>query len=123
MQVRSIRWVGTATPAYAEMTAFCRDVLGLEIGFSEPMTTEFVTSDGDAFQVMATGHPSAVFFGQHAHGPVPLFEVDDLDVARRELEHAGIEIVGSPASDREWEWLDLRAPDGQLYELAARRRT
>jgi hypothetical protein len=28
--------VGVAIPHYAEMTAFCRDVLGLEVAFEEP---------------------------------------------------------------------------------------
>jgi catechol 2,3-dioxygenase-like lactoylglutathione lyase family enzyme len=122
MRVRSVRWIGTATPRYAEMTAFCRDVLGLEVGFSEPTTTEFLTTEGDAFQVMGPGHPYADLFGLHATGPVPLLEVDDLAEARSDLEEAGIEIVGPPGLDEHWEWFNLRAPDGNLYEVGSRRR-
>jgi catechol 2,3-dioxygenase-like lactoylglutathione lyase family enzyme len=103
------------------MIGFCRDVLGMTVRFAEPTTTELVTTDGDAFQVMGPGDPYFAFFEQHASGPVPLFEVDDLAAARRDVEAAGIEIVGQPGHDREWEWLHLRAPDGHLYELAARR--
>jgi hypothetical protein len=121
MQVRNVRWIGTATPRYAEMTAFCRDVLGMTVRFEDPTTTELVTTEGDAVQVMAPGDPYFSFFREHAGGPVPLLEVDDLTEARRELEDAGIEIVGPPGEDRDWTWLHLRAPDGQLYELAARR--
>jgi hypothetical protein len=103
------------------MTAFCRDVLGLDVGFEEPTTTEFVTRDGDAFQVMGPGHAYAGLFGEYA-GPVPLFEVDDLGVAREDLETAGVEIIGPVGRDEQWEWLNLRASDGHLYELGARRR-
>jgi catechol 2,3-dioxygenase-like lactoylglutathione lyase family enzyme len=121
MRVRGIRWVGTTTTHYVEMTTFCRDVLGLEIGFVEPTTTEFATIDGDAFQVMRPDNSYAALFTRHAKGPVPLFEVDDLAAARRDLEEAGVEIIGAPGLDDHWEWLNLRAPDGHLYELATRR--
>jgi hypothetical protein len=51
---------------------------------------------------------------------VPLFEVDDVHSARRELEAAGIAIIGATEHDSEWEWIHVRAPDGNLYELASR---
>jgi catechol 2,3-dioxygenase-like lactoylglutathione lyase family enzyme len=121
MRVRGIRWVGTATAHYDEMTRFCRDVLGLAVRFEEETTTELVTTEGDAFQVMAPGDPYFSFFGRYAMGPVPLFEVDDLDEARRDLEAAAIEVVGETGRDATWEWIHVRAPDGHLYELAARR--
>jgi catechol 2,3-dioxygenase-like lactoylglutathione lyase family enzyme len=69
---------------------------------------------------MAPGDPYYEFFAEHASGPVPLFEVDDVHAARRELETAGIEIVGPPGRDSAWEWIHFRAPDGNLYELASR---
>ncbi|HEY7045448.1 MAG TPA: VOC family protein [Nocardioidaceae bacterium] len=81
-----------------------------------------MTSDGDAFQVMAPDHAYAALFGQPAGSPVPLFEVDDLAEARRDLDSAGVEIIGPIDRDDRWEWLTFRAPDGHLYELAARRR-
>jgi hypothetical protein len=54
---------------------------------------------------------------------VPLFEVDDVSAAREELVAAGIEIVGPSGQDRHWDWIHVRAPDGNLYELASRRRS
>jgi catechol 2,3-dioxygenase-like lactoylglutathione lyase family enzyme len=121
MQVRNVRWVGTQTPHYEEMVRFLRDVLGLRVSFQEPTTTEFATTEGDQVQVMAPGDPYFDFFTRHAHGPVPLFEVDDVHAARKELEAAGVEIIGPPGRDTAWEWIHLRAPDGHLYELASRR--
>ena len=122
METRNIRWVGIGTPNYDSMSALLRDVLRLRVDFEEPTTIEFSTSDGDRVQLMAPGHPYFEFFERHARGPVPLFEVDDLASARRELIDAGIEIVGNIGRDGEWEWLHFRAPDGNLYELASRRR-
>jgi catechol 2,3-dioxygenase-like lactoylglutathione lyase family enzyme len=122
MEVRNVRWVGIRTDNYEAMVDFLRNVLGLRVNFEEPTTTEFTTSEGDEVQVMAPGHPYYEFFGNQAQGPVPLFEVDDVLSARREFEAAGVEIVGSTEHDSLWEWIHVRAPDGNLYEFASRLR-
>jgi len=120
MDVRNVRWVGICTDEYEAMTGFLREVLGLRVHFEEPTTVELETSEGDTIQVFAPGDRYYEFFGEHARGPVPLFEVDDVHSARRELEAAGIEIIGATEHDSEWEWIHVRAPDGNLYELASR---
>jgi len=120
MEVRNVRWVGIRTDRYDEMVGFLREVLGLRTNFEEATRVEFETSEGDEIQVMAPGDPYYDFFGEHATGPVPLFEVDDVGAAQQELEAAGIEIVGPPGRDSRWEWIHVRAPDGNLYELASR---
>lgn len=121
MQVRSIRWVGVPTRNYDAMVSFLRDVMGLTPTFEESTTIELETSDGDRVQVMAPGDPYFDLFTEHASGPVPLFEVDDVHAAHRELRDAGIEVVGPVGRDSEWEWIHVRAPDGNLYELGSRR--
>jgi catechol 2,3-dioxygenase-like lactoylglutathione lyase family enzyme len=123
MNVRNVRWIGVRTDRFEEMVTFFRDVLGLPTNFEEAATIEFSTSDGDQVQVMGPGDPYFDFFGEHATGPVPLFEVDDVSAAREELVVAGIEIVGPSGQDRHWDWIHVRAPDGNLYELASRRRS
>jgi len=120
VNVRSIRWVGIATDEYDAMAEFFRDVLGLRATFEEPTTIELETSEGDRVQLMAPGDRYHAFFRAHAAGPVPLFEVDDVAAARRELEAAGVEIVGPSERDSDWEWIHVRAPDGTLVELASR---
>lgn len=79
-----------------------------------------MTTEGDAIQLMAPGDPYFEFFADHARGPVPLFEVDDVHTARAELDAAGIPIIGEVGRDSRWEWIHFRAPDGNLYELASR---
>jgi hypothetical protein len=92
------------------MTQFVREVLGLRVNFEEASTTEFVTVEGDALQVIGPGHPYFDFFGQHALGPVPLFEVTDLHAAASELRAAGIETVGSTGVDSNWRWIHFGRP-------------
>jgi len=120
MEVRNIRWVGVPARNYEAMVAFVRDVLGLRVNFQESTTVEFCTVEGDEIQIMAPGDAYYDFFTEHAAGPVPLFEVDDVHLARRELEEAGIEVIGAAGRDSRWEWIHFRAPDGNLYELASR---
>jgi hypothetical protein len=62
-------------------------------------------------------------YGEHATGPVPLFEVDDVHQARQVLEAAGARVIGAPGQDRDWDWIHFLAPDGNLYEMASRRRS
>jgi catechol 2,3-dioxygenase-like lactoylglutathione lyase family enzyme len=120
MEVRNIRWVGVPTRNFAAMRSLLEQVMGLQISFEEPTTVEFRTTEGDTVQLHAPGDPYFDFFVQHARGPVPLFEVDDVHAARAELEATGITIVGGVGRDSRWEWIHFRAPDGNLYELASR---
>jgi catechol 2,3-dioxygenase-like lactoylglutathione lyase family enzyme len=120
MDVRNIRWVGIPAQNYEAMVVFLEEVLGLRANFRDETTVEFSTSEGDEIQVMAPGDAYYDFFTANAAGPVPLFEVDDVHRARRELEQAGTEVVGATVRDSAWEWIHFRAPDGNLYELASR---
>jgi catechol 2,3-dioxygenase-like lactoylglutathione lyase family enzyme len=115
-----IRWLGVRAGRYDEMVGFLRDVLGLDVVFEEEGTTELSLPDGNRVQVFGPGHHYHRFFGEQATGPVPLFEVDDLEEARRTIEAAGIELLGAAERDSAWEWLHFRAPDGNVYELARR---
>jgi catechol 2,3-dioxygenase-like lactoylglutathione lyase family enzyme len=116
MQVRRLCWVGVPAREYDAMLRFLRDVLGFRTVFEQKTTAELELESGDRIQVFGPGHR----YFERFQGPVPLFEVDDLRVARAELEQAGC-AVGPIESDEEWEWIDFCAPDGNLYELASRR--
>ena len=121
MKVRRLCWLGVASEAYEPMVRLFRDVMGMRVAFEEPTTTELELASGDRVQVFARGHRYFAFFDEHARGPVASFEVDDVRCARAELLAAGVEVVGEIERDSDWEWLHVRAPDGNLYELASRR--
>jgi catechol 2,3-dioxygenase-like lactoylglutathione lyase family enzyme len=120
MKVQRLAWLGVRTNSYPETIRFFRDVLGLQVVFEEPATMEVVLPNDDRVQIFGPGNRYYDFFGRYATGPVPLFEVDDLDVARAELMGAGLELVGEIESDGVWTWLHVRAPDRNVYELASR---
>jgi catechol 2,3-dioxygenase-like lactoylglutathione lyase family enzyme len=120
MQVRRIAWLGLRTDAYDATVRFLREVLGLQPAFEEPTTVELMLPNDDRVQVFGPGNRYFDFYGQHAVGPVVLFEVDDVEQARAELTGAGVELVGPTESDGAWSWVHARAPDGNLYAFASR---
>jgi len=120
VQVLRLCWLGIPTRDYDPMVAFLRDVMGLAVELEEPTTTELSLPSGDRVQVFAPGDRYFELFERESSGLVALFEVDDVHAARDTLVAAGIEIVGGLEHDGHWEWLHFRAPDGNLYELAAR---
>jgi catechol 2,3-dioxygenase-like lactoylglutathione lyase family enzyme len=121
VRVRRIAWLGVRTDAYEATVWFLRDVLGLRTAFQEPATLELTLPNDDRVQVFGPGHRYHEFYAEHATGPVVLFEVDDVEDARAELEAAGIELIGPADSDSDWSWIHARAPDGNLYCFASRR--
>jgi catechol 2,3-dioxygenase-like lactoylglutathione lyase family enzyme len=122
VKVLRLCWLGVAARDYEATVALFRDVLGLSVSFEEPTTTELSLGSGDRIQVFGPGDRYFEFFGRHASGPIALFEVADVRAARTELAAAGVEVLGDLERDETWEWLHFRGPDGNLYELASRRR-
>ena len=114
MEVLGLVWVGTRTTAFAETTAFFRDVMGLGVHSSEPDFEVLEVPDGSTVEVFG---PSSEW-NQHLEHPVAGFLVSDLDEAEAELRAAGAEIVLERQGGGERGWLHFRAPDGFVYELA-----
>jgi len=115
VEVRGIGFVGSHTPAYAEMSRFLGDVLGLT-----PITVNgagaelFAAGNGDVF---AVGRPYEE--DDAAERTIGLI-VDDLDGAIAELRAAGVETDEIGENDR-WRYTHFRMPDGKLYELIVER--
>jgi catechol 2,3-dioxygenase-like lactoylglutathione lyase family enzyme len=114
MKVLGLVWVGTRTTAFAETTAFFRDVMGLIVHSTEPDFEVLEVPDGATVEVFG---PSSEWNAHLTH-PVAGFLVDDLEAAERELRDAGAEIVLERQGGDERGWLHFRAPDGFVYELA-----
>jgi catechol 2,3-dioxygenase-like lactoylglutathione lyase family enzyme len=117
VRVLGLVWVGVPARSYDAAVRLFRDVLRLPVELEQEGTTELSLPDGARVQLFAPGHPYHELF----EGAVPLFEVDDVREARRRLEEAGVELVGSIEEDQAWEWITFRDADGNLYELASRR--
>jgi catechol 2,3-dioxygenase-like lactoylglutathione lyase family enzyme len=128
MRIRRISFLGVRTEHVDEMTAFVRDVLGLTPAFANPGWTGFRLGSGarDLFEIYGPSFRDERLFPSASGGPVAAFDVDDLVVARAELEAADSEIIGDIVWAAEvsgnpeqagWGWLFFRAPDGNVYVL------
>jgi predicted enzyme related to lactoylglutathione lyase len=121
MRVLRLAWLGVPTAEYEAMVAFFERVLGMTVEFRTATSTELSTVSDDRVQVFGPDDRYYELFRRHAAGPVALFEVDDVREAAIQLERAGVELLGPLESDDRWTWVDVRAPDGSVYELASRR--
>ena len=112
--VRSIGFVGVRTPAFAEMTALYRDVLGLAPILERPGAAWFKAADGTAIHVYAEDDADHEFFDR---GPVVGLVVDDFDARRAAMVASGIAFIGDPQRDGGLAWNHYRGPDGNVYEI------
>ena len=81
MELKGVVWLGTRTARFDEMSAFTRDVLGLELKHGEDGLAVFELPDGDTFEIFDTHHPG----GGHPDGVAAGFLVDDAEAAATEL--------------------------------------
>lgn len=112
--IRSLRFLGVRTAAFAETVALYRDVLGLEPSLDRPGAAWFHATDGASIHVYAADDADHDFFGT---GPVVGLEVDDFDAARAAMTTAGVEFIGEPQRDGGVAWNHYRGPDGNVYEI------
>lgn len=118
MNVRGIAWLGSPTDWYAEMRRFAIDVLGLAPRVDEEDSAVFEFADGDVFEIFG---PKAI---AHEHEfmrePVAGFLVDDVAVARREMEAKGVQFIGPLHGSGSAGWSHFFAPDGHVYAIKSR---
>jgi hypothetical protein len=114
MKIKGIVWLGTRTERFDQMTAFCRDLLGLPTRLLEPGFAVFELPNGDLFEVFGADQTMNEFMTH----PVAGFLVDDIVAARAEMEQKGIEFLGPIEGENDdYKWTHFRAPDGFVYEL------
>jgi predicted enzyme related to lactoylglutathione lyase len=116
MRVKRIGWAGTRTGQYPAMVAFLQEVLGLTASQERPDFTAFRLPEGGTFEVFGPPDQDHPYF---TTGPVVGFVVDDLTAAVRELEAAGVELLGGQVDEHGRGWRHFRAPDGNVYELTS----
>lgn len=115
MVVRSLGWLGVRTPAVAEMCAFYREVLRLEVILERSGATWFRLADGTEVHVYGPEDEDHDFFGS---GPVVGFSVDSFLAAHAALVAAGTEFLyPEPQRANGRAWQHFRGPDGNVYEI------
>jgi catechol 2,3-dioxygenase-like lactoylglutathione lyase family enzyme len=115
MEVTGLSWVGTRTSEFGPMASFLKDVFGLSPSIDEEGFAVFPLPNGDKVEVFGADDEHHRFF---TTGPVVGFRVADVAAAQAEMEAAGIEFLGRPASSSDGHaWSHFRAPDGNVYEI------
>lgn len=112
MEITGLGWVGTRTQQAAELADFYEQVLHLPLVHQEPGFWVFELPDGHNVEVFGADYAGKDHFET---GPVVGFAVADLPEAVRELQAAGVELLGEPGPT----WQHFRGPDGNVYELVA----
>jgi predicted enzyme related to lactoylglutathione lyase len=116
MRVTRIGWAGTRTSEYPAMVAFLQTILGLTTSQEASDFAAFQLPEGGTFEVFGPADQDHEHFST---GPVVGFVVEDLTAAVRELEAAGVELLGGQMDERGGGWRHFRAPDGNVYELTS----
>ncbi|HET8873922.1 MAG TPA: VOC family protein [Gaiellaceae bacterium] len=113
MRIKGIVWLGMRTERFDEMREFFLDITGVAPR-DDPGLAVFDLASGDRIEVFdpTTGE-------SYMDAPLVGFLVDDVAVARAELESRGIEFIGPIRTGAGSSWSHFRAPDGNVYELTA----
>lgn len=115
VKARGLVWMGVPTDDFAGTVAFFRGVMGLKEERSEGEFAVLRLPGGESVEVFG---PSFRDQEQFATGPVVGFLVDDVAVAREEMEARGVGFVGPVhAGDAGAAWSHFRGPDGKVYEI------
>ena len=113
--MKGLVWMGVPTDDFEGTVAFFRDVMDLEEEMRDEDFAVLRLPGGEAVEVFG---PSLRGQEQFTTGPVVGFLVDDVVVAREEMEARGVEFIGpAHAGDAGAAWSHFRGPDGKVYEI------
>ena len=113
MHVLGYTWAGVRTGDLKSASRFFTEALGVSLVHQSDALAQFVMPSGQLFEIFSS---KSRYFQLHAC-PVLAFQVEDVRVARAELEARGVEFVTEVEGDQSESWTYFRGPDGYLYEL------
>ena len=113
MQVRGYAWAGLATDDFDRSFRFFTEVLGLPVELKQDDLAILTVGPGQQLEIFAGEQPGR----RLTQNPVIAFEVESMEIARRELLAAGIELIGDVGRWNGFEWQYFRSPDGHIFEI------
>ena len=115
VEFKGISWAGVPVDDFVAAVAFFRDRLGLRLVVlaEEEQAAFFRLKNGDSVELFGPENP----FEEHRRHVAFAFEVDDVDLARTELESSGVEFVTEIRRFKSDAWCYLVGPDGLLFEI------
>jgi len=115
MKVLSLGWLGVRTAQFEAMSAFYRDVLGLEKIGEDSSSSRFLLADQTEVHVYGGFDEFHTFFGS---APVVAFQVESFREAQTRMLESGIAFLyPEPQRHAGRAWQHFRAPDGNVYEI------
>lgn len=114
MKVKGLAWLGTRTPKLRAMLTLYQNIMGMNLTHQEPGFVVLELPNGDKVELFGDESSYNKFFTH----PVAGFLVEDIDLARAEMEAHGIEFMAPTEKAEDGNaWAHFRAPDGFIYEL------
>ena len=116
VKLKAIGWVGLRTAKVPEMVKFYEEIFGLAKADARTNGFSFHLPNGDTIEGVMPPEDNPF-----TTGPIPGFEVEDVESARAEMEAAGIKFLGpirggAPGNT----WSHYYAPDGNIYFICQR---
>ena len=114
MKIKGLAWLGTRTTRFDDMLNMYQNIMGMSLTHQEAGFVVLALPNGDKVELFGNESSYNTFFTS----PVAGFLVDDVDLARAEMEATGIEFIGPTEKAEDGNaWAHFRAPDGFIYEL------
>ena len=113
MRVLGYTWAGVRTADLKATAHFFADIMGMSLVHEGKAMVQFEMPSGQIFEVFGSADR---YYQLHAC-PVLAFQVEDVRVAKGELEARGVQFVTDIDSYGAEAWTYFRGPDGYLYEL------
>lgn len=113
MRVLGYTWAGVRTADLKSTARFFAEFMGLSLIHESKGLIQFEMPSGQLFEVFSSENR---YYQFHAC-PVVAFQVEDVRLAKKELESRGIEFVTDVIGNESEAWVYFRGPDGYLYEL------
>ena len=114
MKVEGLGWLGIRREGFEETARFFREVMGPQEARRGRLRVPRRRRDGG----LAPRGRVPPFFGA---GPVVGLRVGDVEAARAAMEAAGVAFLGPVQRSERAVWSHFRGPDGNVYEIIARR--
>jgi catechol 2,3-dioxygenase-like lactoylglutathione lyase family enzyme len=113
MRVLGYTWAGVQTGDLKSASHFFADVLGFSLIHEGKGLVQFEMPSGQLFEIFDS---ESRYYQLHAC-PVLAFQVEDVRVAKEELESRGVKFVTDVDGNESEAWVYFHGPDGYVYEL------
>jgi catechol 2,3-dioxygenase-like lactoylglutathione lyase family enzyme len=116
---KGIVWLGVRTSKFDELLDFYQNKMGLPVVHEEEGFRALDLPNGDRLEIFSEEYRAddGNDYKHFGNAPVVGFLVDDVEVAKTEMESEGIEFFGPIGVGGSSKWAHFKGVDGNTYEL------